>query len=253
MNELRAKRVASFTNPNKSFQFMCAKEILCADFGGTRIKAAVLHPNITLEELQNISTLAFESEGWMNKEFQREISFPCLGITLGTGIGVALLLSAKDIINIEISVLDTSFRRLFALVGDQPIQQEYGRPAPHDAIGRLYFNWMEKQNNFSELSLQNDFNQRVLAFLLDLQEFLNIEITSVMIGGGNSRFIHADALSEQLKKDILLLSPSEIGKFRVSPDIISLLGCLQLSDHKPVEMMPTWSEMLPWYLSRGEL
>jgi hypothetical protein len=306
--------------------------VLCVDIGGTRIKAAILHPDITLEELQGISTLAFESKEWLNEDISRlfspdtpgnlyekigvkydevsigvrgpvkdgaycvvpkehlpremkqkcqeaakcpvflecdtgiwargalywqslikqNISFPCLGITLGTGIGVVLISAPDDIINIEISVIDSPFERLCKLTKNQPLKQEYGRPAPHDAIGMPFFLWSQKERPFFKPQLvQTEYNARILAFIKDMQAYLTdklgIEISSIMMGGGNSRLIIPQDLESELNKRIVLLSPDNIAKYGVSFDIISLLGCLMIRVNPPVKMLPSWSEMLPWY------
>lgn len=307
-------------------------QVLCVDIGGTRIKAAVLHPEITLQELQGVSTIALESKEWLNEDIpqlfspnfpgnlhekigikydevsmcvrcpimdgtycvvpkehlpreikqqcqeaakcpvvvecdagtwargalywqgliKQNVLFPCLGITLGTGIGVALISAPDDIINIEISVIDTPFERLFDLAKGQPLKQEYGRPAPHDAIGMPYFLWSKKERPSHDFQLiQKEFNARILAFIKDMQDYLRnklgIEMRSIMIGGGNSRLLISQDLEKELEKEIILLDPNNIAKYGVSFDIVSLLGCLLIREHPPVKVLPSWDEMLPWY------
>lgn len=305
--------------------------VLCVDIGGSRIKAAVLHPEITLKELQNTSTISFESKKWLNEDIpqlfnpdilgnlyektgvecdevsigvrgpvmdgtyclvpkehlpremrkkcreaakcpvflecdtgiwargalhwqsliKQDVLFPCLGITFGTGIGVALISAPDDIINIEISVIDAPFARLLELAKNQPLKQEYGRPAPHDAIGMPYFFWKQKENTFSNPRvIQNEFNMRVLAFIEDMQDYmkgLGMKAESVIIGGGNSRFIIPQDLERTLGKQVALLSPDSVSQYGVSFDVISLLGCLKIRVNPPVKVFPSWNEMLPWY------
>lgn len=307
-------------------------KVLCVDIGGTRVKATILHPGITLQELQGITTIAFDSKEWLNEDIpqlfnadisgglperigapydqvsigvrgpvmdgaycvvpkehlpremkkkcqeaakcpvflecdtgawtrgalywqsliKQDVPYPCMGITLGTGIGVTLISSPNDIINIEISLIDTPFQRLFELTKNQPLKQEYGRPAPHDAIGMPYFLWMHKEYPFYDPKmLQNDYNARMVAFVKDMQEYLlnklGVEVNSIMIGGGNSRFLVSQDLENALGKSIILLSPEAISRYGVSSDCISLLGCLMIRINPPVKMLPSWDEMLPWY------
>lgn len=309
-------------------------KVLCVDIGGSRIKAAVLYPEITLEELKKIEPTSFSSKEWLNedlpllfnaeipgniqdrigstfdelsigvrspvmdgtycvvpkehlpREMKKEcqenakcpislecdtgiwargalywthlinqnVAFPCLGITLGTGIGVAVFLSPSDIINVEISVINSPFTKMFALSRHQPIKQEYGRPAPHDAIGMPYFVWSQNERPYYDEKLtQNEFHERVLAFVEDMDDHLRndqrIEIKSVMIGGGNSRFIDSSRLVNALNKQIILLSPNAIAQYGVPFDVISLLGCLMIRVNQPVKMLPSWEEMLPFYIN----
>ena len=306
--------------------------VLCADIGGTRVKAAILHPGITLQELQAITTVAIDSQEWLNDDLpllfsfgdtrglpqkftkpidqicfgvrspvkdgkccvvpkehlprdikhlcqevsnrpvfvecdtgiwargaiywhnliQKDISFPCLGITFGTGIGVALFKTSDDIVNIEISLLDTPYKRLFEETEEQPIKIEYDRPAPHDAMGKPFFLWVEKEHpDWSDEKIQEVFNKRILGFLIDMQEYLqikeNVTIDSFMIGGGNSRLIDSKKMQKALGKQFIVLNVQNVSQYGVSPDIISLLGCLVLPQCSPVKMMPCWDEMMPWY------
>lgn len=308
------------------------ESILCADIGGSRVKAAVMHSGISLEELQAVRTIAFDSKEWLNENLpmlfhsssveslchkvstsfdqicfgvkgpvmdgslfvvsqvslpreikreceetsqcsvfvecdmgiwsrgalywqnlvKQEIPYPCLGVTFGTGIGVALLRSPHDVVNIEISVLDAPFERLLELAVDQPLNIEYARLTPHGPIGKPFFQWVKyAYPHYDDQMVQKEFNRRVKAFLEDMEEFfdkkLGISINSVMMGGGNSRFIEALTLQKEIGKKIMVLSPQSLARFGVSPDIISLLGCTLLPHHSPVEMIPSWDEMMPWY------
>lgn len=321
----------------KNVEIVCQEpqtaRILCVDIGGSRIKSAVLHPEITLKELQNTSTISFESKKWLNEGITQlfdpdipgnlyekmgvecdevsigvrgpvmdgayclvpkehlpremrekcqdaakrpvflecdtgiwargalcwqdligqEVLFPCLGITFGTGIGAALISAPDDITNIEISVIDAPFVRLLELAKDQPLKQEYGRPAPHDAIGMPYFHWRQKNNSSNDAqTIQNEFNVRALAFIEDMQDYLKeleVDIASIMMGGGNSRFIIPQGIESSLKKPVILLSPDRISRYGVPFDVISLLGCLKIRVNPPIKVLPSWNEMLPWYAS----
>lgn len=308
------------------------EKTLCVDIGATRVKAAVLYPEISLEELQEISTIEFNSEGWLNESlpqifnpsvpesliqrikcpFNRisfgitglimdsrtyilpergipyhlkqkceeeagvecfaetdtviwtrgamhwqkligqKITFPCLGITLGTGIGIVVLRSATDTPLLQTSLFDVPFKRFRHLCKDQTIEGTYDRLNRHELIGIPFFEWAKNQKFFeSEEQINEEYNLRIIAFLEDMKEFLkndlNININSIMIGGGNSRFISLKDLQTKLNSQIILLSPQHISQFGISPDIISLLGCLASPNCPSVEMLPSWEVALEVY------
>lgn len=306
-----------------------AKErILCADVGGTRVKAAVLHKDILFEELTYVDVIDFDSSQWWNGTFptifsktfsgslpqrikktyslisfgisgsikdhaiylnttkniplhlkdeceavakkpvfiendaalwakgalywselvEEEIYFPCLGITLGTGVGVVLLKSPQELVNVEISFIDCPFIRLHAASEEQPKVIEFGRKSPHKPIGRAFFEWVREHHpTWTKEKIQKVFNQRVIAFITDMHEFiskdLGLQLNAIMVGGGNSRFVSYDDLLKAFRKQILLLNPKNIEEFGVSPDIISLLGALDMSNDVTVEMLPDNEEL----------
>ena len=177
------------------------------------------------------------------------IQYPCLGITLGTGAGVVLMRSPKDMLLIEISFIDFPFIQLFSSAQEQPIINEFGKKSPHRPIGQAYFNWVHDQHSsWDENKIQQVFNQRIEAFCKDmqvcLQENFNIKIKSIMFGGGNSRFIDEDYLHRKLMNDIIVLSPASLTSKGVSSDIISLLGCTCLTNDIKTEYFPSIEEIM---------
>ena len=41
---------------------------LCLDIGGTRIKAAILKPNMTLEQIKHVKVITMSAEGWFSEK-----------------------------------------------------------------------------------------------------------------------------------------------------------------------------------------
>jgi len=157
-------------------------------------------------------------------------------------VGVILLLSPYDMVIIEVSLLDFSFAKLKESSKDQPVRNQF------NAIGRAFFNWVKKERpNWDNQKINSVFSQRVAAFCQDMQKYLqdelDIQIKSIMIGGGNSRLIADDLMHKATKKQIILLAPQSTSRFGVSPDIISLLGCLNSSDYNTIKCIPSLEEI----------
>lgn len=298
---------------------------LCADIGGSRIKAAILHPGISLEELRQTPFLEMSSQQWLNEFFPnlfdphligsisqkisssydlisfgisgpvvnsrlyinplntvprelknecekigkctvfiendviiwgrgaiywqnligKKMTFPCLGITLGTGVGVVLLTSPHDICNIDISYIDITLRRLQEISQEQPAWSSTGKLIAHELLGNPFFDWAKREHpEWSEKILADTYNKRVIAFLKDMQEFIKTQLNTTphifMIGGGNSRFIKYNLLHKKLNKKLLLLNPQALALFNISPNAISLLGCIAPELLPPSKMIPAW-------------
>ncbi len=317
-----------FISCNDSQKVKLDSKILCADIGATRIKAQVLHPNMTLSELQRTNIFHFPSNSWLNERLpflfspqanscvmqqfkgtydvisfgitgpvvdeqyyvnperkiprdlkqkctelagcpvfvendaiiwargaltwqnlmNKKVQYPCLAITLGTGVGVVLLRAADDMVGIEIYFLDTIFSRLKEIAGDQPDYKELNMPWPHNALGEAFFVWAKnKHPEWDEVQIQLIYNERMVAFIEDMRKFLQqklqVEISSVMIGGGNSRFTSSRYLKSKLAKQIILLNAQHLGKHKVSSDIISLLGCIHPPEYKKSSLLPSWDDI----------
>ncbi|MDB6081856.1 MAG: hypothetical protein JWO53_1128 [Chlamydiia bacterium] len=285
--------------------------MLCVEVGGTRIKAAVLPQEPTLEQLREVVVLSSLTDGWLSKkvpllfsagstdspllqiqipyskvslsiagtivenrifwdsrskgvpqqlklaceeesqctatldndavswakgslEYQRvtsqEFPFPSLAITLGTGVGVALIQDKDSIYNIEMSYTDCPFSRLKELTKNQPLPLS-NRWSTHGALGNRFFQWVFKEKAFTDeemLPYLTEYNERFQACVQDLREHLDkmfsITIASFTIGGGNSRFL---TIPSSFPLPVLLLAPQILKAAKLSGDIIQLLGCLR--------------------------
>lgn len=155
------------------------------------------------------------------------VLFPCLAVTLGTGVGVAYCQDQDTIIDIEVSLTteECPFTRLKKFTEGQPVPYW----SPHKALGMDYFSWRFAAKPFQDEAMVpylSDYNQRFQLLIEELISFVEKQFgntqLSLMIGGGNSRFIRIpDSLPV---KQTLLLSPAHLKTEGLSPEIIQLLG-----------------------------
>lgn len=168
----------------------------------------------------------------------QQVLFPCLALTLGTGIGAALIQSESTVLGIELAFIDCSFPRLEALAKGQPAAPDFGKWGQiHRTLGSSFFDWVGETE-----SSRAEYNRRLIALIEDVREYLrdamNIEFSSVCVGGGHSRFIQQ---SDLFPVPVDILSPQLLQQQGVSPDAIQLLGCLsnacknQIADLHPPE------------------
>jgi hypothetical protein len=75
-----------------------------------------------------------------------------------------------------------------------------------------------------------------------LENHFNIEVASLIIGGGNSRFLMA---SKDFHCKTILLTPSHLKAEGVSSDIIQLLGCHAnvVNTFNPEQLIPPFKEL----------
>jgi len=173
----------------------------------------------------------------------RALKFPSLALTIGTAIGAALIHDENSITGIEVSFTKCPFRRLKALVGKQPM----ARWTSHHTLGTPFFKWKFADKPFTDREMApflEEYNERFYAFVEDFKEYLeeafSVKIASLLVGGGNSRFLTAPKTLE-----CTLLSPQKLESDGVSPDIIQLLGCYRSCDEhcRPTTVFPERAEM----------
>ncbi len=174
---------------------------------------------------------------------KKKVQYPCLALTLGTAAGVVIVRSPDDMVDIEIDILDTPFAKLQKIAGDQLKVKEKNMPWPHNAMGEFYFKWVrEYQPEWNEQVLCQNYNERIIAFIEDMQEYVEkhfqISLKQVMIGGGNSRFISARYLKAKLTPGVSLLNAQHLAKHKVAADVIALLGCLHPPHYKNSTLHP---------------
>jgi len=166
------------------------------------------------------------------KLHSEKLPLPSLAITLGTGIGVALIENANSVVAIELWAKPIPLPRLELLTDKRPA---------HRVFGKKYLDTLFKGEEFVDegmISYSRTYNQQLMACIEDLSAYLSdlfsIPISSVIIGGGYSRFI--DLSSEE--REIRLLHPQKLSQEGLSPDIIQLLGCLRQAQKDPLH---TWT------------
>lgn len=151
--------------------------------------------------------------------------FPCFATTLGTGVGGALLLDEHTVYGIEVSHIGCDFPRMKPLQGEQPFE----RWSPHGMLGRRFFNWIFKEQSFTDEEMaphSTMYNARFQALVEDVAETVNrifsVKIVSLLVGGGNSRFIQ---IPKDFPLETTVFSPQNLAKEGLSADTLIFLGC----------------------------
>ncbi|HSX13121.1 MAG TPA: ROK family protein [Chlamydiales bacterium] len=146
--------------------------------------------------------------------------FPCLAITLGTGVGMALIENEHKIHAIEIWCMDCSFPRMRTLTDLR---------CPPSVLGKKHLDNLFNGEQFTDekmVDYRSTYNKQFEAFVEDVCEYVQTlfsqTISTVLIGGGYSRFIE---ISENAPRSTIVLNPQALQEDGVSPDIIPLLGC----------------------------
>jgi hypothetical protein len=172
--------------------------------------------------------------------------FPCLGITIGTGVGGVLIRDENSVCGIEIDSIDCGFSRLKALVHDQPMEKW----SPHRTVGKKFFELLFNGQSFLDEQMKPHlakYNERFYALVHDIREVLEktfaLQFAELFVGGGFSRFIE---VSKALSLPTTIFNPQFLEKESLSPDIIQLLGCHNTCQEKhPVSnIYPHYDQLL---------
>jgi hypothetical protein len=157
------------------------------------------------------------------------IDFPCVAITFGTYIGVALIENPHKISALEIWAMSPAYDRL------TPFAQSYNlQDFPVAILLKKHIDTVSGGEAFIEEKMKTyrpEFNQHVQAFIDDISEHLQMifpclpKIKSVLVGGGYSRFINTLNCSNRTS---FILSPHNLIAQGIAPDIIQLLGCQKM-------------------------
>jgi len=175
----------------------------------------------------------------IQKMLGRDIQFPCVGITLGTGVGVAFLRSESDYVVVELSFVKRVFSRLYELSRAQEQFDQYDTNERHDTanyshcyLGKRFFTWIQKEfPSFMPEEVSSIYTLRVLAFLRDLNEFLGADldvrdVTYIVGGQGCDQFVS----SHSFELPVHVLNKGELSPLGIDPNTISLLGALLRKD-----------------------
>ncbi len=173
----------------------------------------------------NNDAISFAKGAYKYQKLKKEpIAFPCLVLTLGTGVGVALIKGKKSYVSVELARGGWTFTQLEKTVKEQEGEQKKAQipnSSVHSLLGRHFVAWIDATAPEKKASY---YQARVQALSRDLSAVLKVQIASVVVGGGNSRFIKA---SDAFTGKAIILNPSSLQQDQVSQDIIPLLGCLQ--------------------------
>ncbi len=175
----------------------------------------------------NNDAICFAKGAYKYQKLKKDtIAFPCLVVTLGTGIGAALIKDKKTYVGIELLKTGWPFSQLEETrkKQEQELQKEQTPQwGVHCLLGRPFFKWIATDEG-SKISTH--FQARVHALCRDVFRELemkeSIRISSIVIGGGNSRFLQA---VEGYPCKTIILNPPNLTSDKVSQDIVQLLGC----------------------------
>ncbi len=149
--------------------------------------------------------------------------YPCLAVTLGTGVGLVLIENKNTIRTIEFWTMPWKFPKL------EPLSVNFVKE-PVLILGKNYLaEFFHGENNIDEgmKEYKGKYNKHFWTFVEDvnthIEEMFGYKISSVLVGGGNSRFIKAS----KTPLPLYLLNPQLLKKDGISPDIIQLLGCIK--------------------------
>lgn len=171
-----------------------------------------------------------DADAWMRGAItyhrlkKEPLEYPCISIVLGTGVGLAVALSATDIRSIEIFGMPNHFIHLEKISG-----QKINSPGEiHDLIGKNFFDWADRKHRddwFYDV-IRREFTNRVFGFLLDIQYLIPYEkIKTFIFCGGNAEYIQ-EYVAEKVPKGKLIT----LNKYStdVDPNFIPLLGLSSL-------------------------
>lgn len=150
----------------------------------------------------------------------KTLQYPALVVSLGTGVGMALIESETSVKAVEYSTMNCPFPRLRLLN-----ERIY-------VLNLTYLTEISGGDIEGKMeTYRSTYNRDFKALVLDMTEYLEKEystgpIKSVVVGGGFSRYI--DNL-EGIPLESFLFSPQYLEKEHVSPYSIQLLGCLRKS------------------------
>lgn len=160
-----------------------------------------------------------------------ELRYPCLAVTLGTGVGLVLIENETTIKTIEFWTMPWLFPKLgpmsarfvsdpVLILGKNFLVQFFGGEDKVDEGMKEY----RRKYNLHFWAFIEDVN-------LHIERMFGYKASCILVGGGNSRFI--TSLNTPLP--LHLLSPQLLEKDGISPDIIQLLGCVKkVRDKKSV-------------------
>jgi hypothetical protein len=154
-----------------------------------------------------------------------KIEFPCLLIALGTGVGLGYSSHMYHSENLELS---NHYRR-FPQLSQASVQLIDRGWKVHGCLGEKYFYSLKNEHkDWTYLDIQDDFTKRITALLQDIKDknLINfMDLKTIFIGGGNASYVNSDILSNNLQKNICMLTLSNL---QINPDLIPLLGQINI-------------------------
>jgi len=150
-----------------------------------------------------------------------KVEFPCFAIILGTGVGLSYSNTFDEIEGIEASEQKQDFPHLSKASN----KNVYDGTVIHKVLGTKFFGDVrDKYKEWTYIKIQNEYTNRIIGLLRDMDE-KNIcnfkDVRSIIIGGGNSRYVCLQSLKNCVDKSIYMVSEDSL---QINPDLIPLLG-----------------------------
>ena len=171
-----------------------------------------------------------DAEAWLNgairysEKCQQPIRYPCLALTLGTGVGYAWAKSRGKIKPSEFGGVMFNWSSLRKSAGYSNVTPHVG--VVHEIMGKSFFNWVVNENpDWSYFKIREEYTNRFIALVKDIADERKKQPLTIFIGGGNAEYISVrTAKAKLLFADIVCFrSPGTI----INPDYIPLLGLLK--------------------------
>jgi predicted NBD/HSP70 family sugar kinase len=152
-----------------------------------------------------------------------DVALPALAITLGTGVGIAMILGDGAIRPYEMAA-PLRGQRMAEAAGWEALRHPWD---VHQILGRPFFDWVAAaRSHWSYTTVRRQFSARVAALILDLEAEVSPPAT-VIVGGGNAEYVSVRELGS---KTGLAILPCRRPELQIDPDLISLIGCLSLQE-----------------------
>jgi len=176
-------------------------------------------------------TLAKDADAWIIgattylKLINQKIHYPVVGLTLGTGAGLAVAIDADHFVSIEVSALQNQFPETERASG-LPIGNAW---QVHSVVGNRFFDWVRSdKRHWTRRKIEDEYSKRVIAFLHDfLRSSSSPEnsVKTILLGGGNSGFVSSDAMENDIGCNVRILSALQS---EIDVNLLSLIGLHRL-------------------------
>jgi hypothetical protein len=136
--------------------------------------------------------------GCFHEQQVNDLQFPILCLTLGTGIGCAILQKEGEDLRVK------PFE-LFRIRRWWPVGFEGD---PHELAGAPFFSYVRHYTDWDVEETKHQFSIRIVLIIREIEKELNFN--SVLLGGGRVRFANADEISENLSKQVRIMDRPEL-------------------------------------------
>lgn len=167
---------------------------------------------------------------------EKDIAFPVLTISLGTGVGMAITHERDEIMNYDISyrLSGSVFKKLtdtanyYPWMGKNPTAGKV-----HQILGYNFHTWVKKEKpNWSKSKIQREYTKRLIAFLFDLRyhtKFVYSKVKTIFLCGGSTKYLSNEILQKSEEdhiksKNFIIVDENSV---EINPDKLPLIGNLK--------------------------